>query len=542
MSTVSGDGDEWVSDSDHEEGWRDDEIPDLEDQDGNIVVRARTHSDPWQLFKNQNQVKAETLLNDRILVEEMKNTVKNSSIQQYSTRQDHPYMFGRTHHDRFSSTLPVEAGFDILCGVAEVEESLAGNIMKYCSTVTLYSMRMVSKQWAGLVMNWFTTRDRQIFENWSKGVPTKEEFECKDQVSAIAVDDFMVVVGMENGKISVFSRLTGACELLWVAHGGMVAALQVVQGAILSCGKEMVYDEVGKVQVWGRDTGKHIMSVRPPYKQKLENEDVLSYLLVKHGFLLAMGIEKDVWIWKVKEEPERLKDIPDFYLQFRLTGHYSTVLCCDMDEKGNIMTGSRDAQVRLWKLGPDLRDRSQAVACHNQHGNPVTAVRILWPLGMSASSGSVRLYYHPSGTCFRNIRFTNYVFDLHLDYMHFVTSHKDGCVNFWSLSACLDDTADFSKSMIHHGQIEVKPPLYDPPWGNKFVARQGKFVKELSCLVTMHEKMIVVHDFWARRGTRRESEGELSRDCDTPSSLPSLVPLTPDKFRFSDSSEEDDWV
>ena len=166
------------------------------------------------------------------------------------------------------------------------------------------------------------------------------------------------------------------------------------------------------------------MSVKPPYEQELENEDVLTYLLVKHGFLLAMGIEKDVWIWKIKEESEHLKDIPNFYLQFRLKGHYSPVLCCDMDGEGNIMTGSADAQVRLWKLGPDLRDRSLSVECHNQHGNRVTAVRILWPLGMSASSGSIRLYYLPTGICLRNIRFTNYIFDLHLDYMHFVTSHK----------------------------------------------------------------------------------------------------------------------
>merc|ERR1719427_2531916 len=92
--------------------------------------------------------------------------------------------------------------------------------------------------------------------------------------------------------------------------------------------------------------------------------------------------------------------------------------------------------------------------------------------------------------------------------MHFVTSHKDGCIKFWSLAACLD-TADLTKSTIHHGQIEVKPPLHDLPWGNKFAARQGKFVKELSCLITIHEKMIIVHDFWARRGKRRENYQEI---------------------------------
>ena len=369
-------------------------------------------------------------------------------------------------------------------------------------------------------------------------------------VSVVAVDHFSVVVGMENGKVCVFSRQTKECELLWVAHGGFVVALQVSKGVILSSGKEVDMGEVGRVQVWGRDTGRHLRSVRPPFKTDLKHEDSFTYLLVKHGYLLAMGIDKDVWIWKIKEQDEeQSKSGPDLNIQFRLKGHYSTVLCCDMNEEGHIMTGSQDAQVRLWKLGPDLRDRSHAVACHNQHGNPVTGVRILWPLGMSASSGSVRLYYHPSGACIRTIRFSKYVYDLHMDNLRFVTSHQvgfiintitlsfqlifwqDGSLNFWSLSACLVDTMLVTKSALHQGKLVVKPPLEDQDvWGNLFVARQGKFTMERSCLVTMHEKKVVIHDFWARRGTRRE--GEMLRDCDTPSSLPSLV---------SDVSEDEEW-
>ena len=51
--------------------------------------------------------------------------------------------------------------------------------------------------------------------------------------------------------------------------------------------------------------------------------------------------------------------------------------------------------------------------------------RILGPLGMSASSGSVTLYYHPSGADFRTIRFSKYVYyDLHLDTRHSVTSYQ----------------------------------------------------------------------------------------------------------------------
>ena len=55
------------------------------------------------------------------------------------------------------------------------------------------------------------------------------------------------------------------------------------------------------------------------------------------------------------------------------------------------------------------------------------------------------------------------------------------------------------------------------------MARQGKVVMKRSCLVTMHEMKVLLNDFWARRGTRGVGEGGLLRDCDTPSSLPSLV-------------------
>ena len=221
----------------------------------------------------------------------------------------------------------------------------------------------------------------------------------------------------------MFSRLTEDCELLWVAHGGMVVALQVVQDVILSSGKELHMEEVGKVKLWGRDTGRYLISVTPPFEHDLKYEDAFSYLLVNHGYLLAMGIEKDVWIWKLKEQKEE-QNVPEIHIQFRLKGHYSRVLCCDMDEQGHIMTGSQDVQVRLWKLGSDLRDRSQAVACHNQHGSPVITVRLLWPLGMSASRWSVSLYYHPTGACLRTIKFSKDVYDLHMDHMYFATSHE----------------------------------------------------------------------------------------------------------------------
>ena len=110
---------------------------------------------------------------------------------------------------------------------------------------------------------------------------------------------------------------------------------------------------------------------------------------------------------------------------------------------------------------------------------------------------------------------------------------QDGSMNLWSLSACLINNMHVTKSMLHRGKLVVKPALDDQAvWANLFVARQGKFMKEWSCLVTMHERKVIVYDFWATRGIREEPESRLIRNCDTPSSLPSLV---------SDVSDEEEW-
>ena len=67
-----------------------------------------------------------------------------------------------------------------------------------------------------------------------------------------------------------------------------------------------------------------------------------------------------------------------------------------------------------------------------------------------------------------------------------------------------------TNSMLHRGKIGLKPALDDRAVRrNPFVTRQGKFMKEWSCLVTMHERIVTIHDFWASRGQRGEPESVL---------------------------------
>eukprot|EP00092_Neocalanus_flemingeri_P013016 GFUD01014027.1.p1 GENE.GFUD01014027.1~~GFUD01014027.1.p1 ORF type:complete len:379 (-),score=116.17 GFUD01014027.1:706-1842(-) len=358
---MSSSGDDWLADnSDQELGHLsadEDDLPDLEDQDGNIQPpqgsQPRTWDDPWTKFKSENDSKIREVVFDKTMVANIKASVSTSSSLE-PLKANYSFLHGKTHKDVHSSIRSVEVGFDILRRVAEVEEALVVKILSYCSTATMYSMRLVSRLWWDLAITWFMERETQLVNNWTEGVPSQEEFLCQDLVSAVAVDDFSVVVGLEDGKVCVFSRLTGQCELLWVAHGGLVMDMQVTIRVILSCGRE-----VGRVHVRGRDTGRHLGSVRLPSKTDLKPGDAFCYLLEKHRFLFDMGVDKDVWIWAVKEQEEmEINSDPDLNI------YYSTILCCDMDKQGHIMTGSHNVQVRLWNLGPDLRDRTNRVACH----------------------------------------------------------------------------------------------------------------------------------------------------------------------------------
>jgi len=524
-----------MSGSDEEE-WSDDSVPELEGENEdngpqqlqNGYDPARAWQDPWKKFKHENEVKCRAVLADRQDMENVKQMIKVGGKDSNPRLEYISYVSGTSQQDLHSRIRPAEESFDIFRELLRVESDLVKHILEYCESVTVRACRLVSKLWSECVDKWFFGRNDYLLKHWSTGEPTRTEHRCQVSVSCVAADDFLIAAGLENGKVQVFNRLTGECDLLFVAHGGMVTALQVSDAAILSAGRERRREIAGSVQVWDRGTARHVDTLRPPYKTDLSNEDSFCFLLLKHSFLFAVGVEKDVWIWQQSWRAGR----PHYACQHRIKGHYSRVLCCDADSQGRIMTGSHDAQVRLWNLGPDLKDRTKKVCVHNQHGNPVTSVEVRWPLGLSSSSGSVRLYHHPTGACLRTFRFSAYVYDFHFNENHFVTSHQDGSLNFWSLPDCLQEGLTLLKNSLHRGKVVIKPGLDDQDvWGNLCVQRQGRFVHETSGLVVILDKSVMQLDYWATRGRREVLDDEV-RSCETPSSLPSLV---------SEVSEDDEW-
>ena len=98
-----------------------------------------------------------------------------------------------------------------------------------------------------------------------------------------------------------------------------------------------------------------------------------------------------------------------------------------------------------------------------------------------------------------------------------------------------------TKSSLFLGSLEIKPALEDQEvWGNRFVARQGKFVLERSCLIAIHENKVISYDYWATDGRKVKCSKELEqiRDCDTPTSLPSLISDVSD----DEDLEEDGYI
>ena len=80
-----------------------------------------------------------------------------------------------------------------------------------------------------------------------------------------------------------------------------------------------------------------------------------------------------------------------------------------------------------------------------------------------------------------------------------------------------------TKSSLFLGSVVIKPALEDQEvWGNRCVARQGKFVLERSCVIAIHENKVISYDYWATDGRKDIclKEIEQTRNCDTPTSLP----------------------
>ena len=97
-----------------------------------------------------------------------------------------------------------------------------------------------------------------------------------------------------------------------------------------------------------------------------------------------------------------------------------------------------------------------------------------------------------------------------------------------------------TKSSLFLGSLEIKPALEDQELCFAACLRQGKFVLERSCLIAIHENKVISYDYWATDGRKDKCSKELEqiRNCDTPTSLPSLISDVSD----DEDLEEDGYI
>ena len=153
------------------------------------------------MFKRENEAKVKHVLFDKTLVAEIRSKISTASLGD-SLTNNYSFVNGKSHKDRFSSFQPDVSGFDILSCLFEIEADLVGRILSYCNTATIYSLRLVCRLWWDIARIWFVEREAQLINDWKEGVASEREFVCQDLVSVVAADDFSIVVGLENGKLS----------------------------------------------------------------------------------------------------------------------------------------------------------------------------------------------------------------------------------------------------------------------------------------------------------------------------------------------------
>lgn len=145
-------------------------------------------------------------------------------------------------------------------------------------------------------------RHHTLKQNWRKGRAVEQSFRGHDKfvVTCLQFDDDKIVSGADDSHVNIYSTATGKKRMTLEGHEGGVWALQYVGNTLVTGSTDR------RVRVWDMDTGK-----------------------CTHVF----------------------------------TGHTSTIRCLLITkpirpgEQPMIITGSRDATLRVWRL-PDPKDRA----------------------------------------------------------------------------------------------------------------------------------------------------------------------------------------
>jgi WD40 repeat protein len=243
-------------------------------------------------------------------------------------------------------------------------------------------------------------RDRHLLRNnWIKNQCRRLRFPAHGNrvVTCLQFDDEKIVSGSDDCTIQIFDIHTGALRKKFVGHDGGVWALQYWNNALVSGGTDRT------IRVWNIQTGKcthvfhgHISTVRCLIFMHVTGHD--------RPYIVTGSRDATLRIWKLPDpdvdEPFLPLDTdsqrPNPYFMHFLSGHSNSVRSV-AGEENILVSGSYDTTVRVWDI---LTGRCLYV--FEGHREKVYSVGYSHSLSRAFSGSmdaSLRIWCTKTGTC-----------------------------------------------------------------------------------------------------------------------------------------------
>ena len=273
---------------------------------------------------------------------------------------------------------------------------------------SLHSLLSVEATWREEVdLYWRSERlVSRLESHWKTFVPSQREVRWDREVSAMACDTRLLLVGFNGGGLVRYSRHDYRQDYFIIAHANStVVRLGYNCRHLVTAGADRL------VKVWSLARGDSVCQLYHPGS--------VQDLKVGHQRIVTASSNKSLYVHQV--EGSALVTL------LKLRGHSRLVSCLDYDGKW-ILSGSLDKTVRLWS---DSSDRSRSVM--SGHFTKVSDVMLCHPHGVSVSwDGTLRLWELTSQTCLRTVEHRLHLSHVSLSERWIVTADEDSSVFVFS--------------------------------------------------------------------------------------------------------------
>ena len=273
---------------------------------------------------------------------------------------------------------------------------------------SLQSLLSVEAAWREKVHRYWRSARlvSRLESHWRTFVPSQREVRWDREVSAMASDLRLLVVGFTGGGLVRYNRNDFSQDYFVIAHpNSTVVRLGFNTHHLVTAGADRL------VKVWSLDSGAHL--------SHLLHSGSVQDMKVGRERIVTASSNKCLYVHQL--EGGRLVTLT------KLRGHTRLVSCLDYDGE-RILSGSLDKTLRLWS---DRADRPSSVM--TGHFIKVTDVKLSHPHGASVSwDGTLRLWDLLTGLCLRVVEHRLHLRHVSLCERWVVTSDEDSSVFVFS--------------------------------------------------------------------------------------------------------------